>query len=325
MTLCTANHSSYPRIGDRPEDQKLRRATDQLDKKEITEEDLEKVLREVIAEVISEEEQAGCDLVTDGQVRWHDPISHIMKGFKGVKIGRLLRFFDTNFYFRTPVVQGRLERKNGLIQAEVEHSLRSTRRPFKAVLTGPLTLASLSDLQGGEYKKVEPLAEDLTQLLAEEVAGLAKLGLRWIQIEEPIVLRKPDLFPLLARACKTFSSRKGNSKILLTTYFGDATPHYEKLLELSVDGLGLDCVYGPRLLEKVQRGNGGKVLALGLLDGRSTRLEKVDEVARQVRKAVEANVQTETHLTTSCGLEYLPRQRATEKLSLLSRLKGALS
>ena len=96
MTTFIANHSTYPRIGDRLEQQRLRRAVDRWEEKEISDGDLEGVLREATAEVVSEQNRAGLDLVTDGGLRRYDPISQWLKEFKGVRLGRLLRFLDTN-------------------------------------------------------------------------------------------------------------------------------------------------------------------------------------------------------------------------------------
>ena len=87
-----------------------------------------------------------------------------------------------------------------------------------------------------------------------------------------------------------------------------------------MDGLGLDCVSDRGLIEMVANKGSGKSLALGVIDGRSIRMEApeiIEKLASQIRR-VRA---PELHLTTSCGLEYLPRGRAFEKLTLLARLK----
>ena len=331
VSTLVSNHSSYPRIGETPEEQKLRRSIDRWEKKEITDDEIEGVVQGVIAETILQQEKAGADLVTDGQVRWQDPISHWMRGLKGVKIGGLLRFFDTNCYFRVPKVEKPLEPKEeSFVRQDLSLSVKTAKKPVKAVLTGPITLAFLSE-KGTSFEKIEELIQELTSLMAAEIAGLASQGASWIQIEEPILLKKPEFFPLLAKSLKAFVEKKGRSKILLATYFADAAPFYGKLQDLPVDGLGLDCVYGPGLLEKAAKEGSRKVLSLGLVDGRSTRLESIDQLLKplkRVRLALDENGENgekEIHLTSSCGLEYLPRARAFEKMTLLARLKDALA
>jgi 5-methyltetrahydropteroyltriglutamate--homocysteine methyltransferase len=327
MSTLVSNHSSYPRIGETPEEQKLRRAIDRWEKKEISDDELEGVVQAVIAEAILQQEKAGVDLVTDGQVRWYDPISHWMRGLKGVKIEGLLRFFDTNCYFRVPKVEKPLEPKEvSFVRQDLSLSLKASKKPVKAVLTGPITLAFLSE-KGTSFGKIDELTHALTSLMATEISGLASEGASWIQIEEPILLKKPEFFPVLAKSLKALVEKKGRAKILLATYFADAAPFYGKLQDLPVDGLGLDCVYGPGLLEKVAKEGSNKVLSLGIVDGRSTGMEKVETLLkplRRIRLALNENGAKELHLTSSCGLEYLPRVRAFEKLSLLARLRDEL-
>ena len=55
---------------------------------------------------LSEQIHAGLNLLTDGQIRWYDPISHVAGKLSGISSNGLLRFFDTNSYFRQPVVHG---------------------------------------------------------------------------------------------------------------------------------------------------------------------------------------------------------------------------
>ncbi len=324
MPIFTANHSSYPRIGDKPEEQRLRRAFDSRDRNEIRDEELEAVIREVVSDAVADQEKAGLDLVTDGQIRWYDPISHLMQSFKGVKVGGLLRFFDTNFYFRVPRVEGRLERKGTLFADEVARVRKSARRPFKVVLTGPVTLAAFSEVDGTAYPRLEGLVQDLTKFLAAECAALSDVS--WIQVEEPVLVRRPELFPLVASSLAEFSRNKGPAKLNLATYFGDVSALYEKFQGLPVDGLTLDFSYGAkRLLEVVEKTPSEKVLFLGVVDGRSTRLENLKELGSVYEKICARHKGKELYLTSSCGLEYLPRGRAFEKLALLVKLKEVLS
>jgi len=323
MGLKVANHSSYPRIGDQPKEQRLRRALGQRDRGELSEGDLEVVFREVTAETLSEEERAGVDLVTDGQIRWSDPVSHLMRFLKGVRVGGLLRFFDTNFYFRVPIVEGEVERKDGLLTAEVTAALSSAKRPFNVVLTGPAPLASLSEVRGSKYSRAEDLIDKLTSVLAAEIQGLSRERVSWIQIEEPILLRRPDLLPSVAVSLVEFSKKKGKVPLVLSTYFGDATPLYDKIQELSVDGLHWDLSYGgDPLTQRISSHPGGKTLFLGVVDGRSTRLEATSELKKRMDQLRVDSLRQEVYVTSSCGLEYLPRARAFDKLKRLAELKG---
>ena len=132
---------NYPRIGDRHELQKLRRALAQRDRGELSGEDLARVEDEVTREVLEEQANAGTSLVTDGQIRWGDAQTYIAGNLEGIKITGLLRYFDSNTYFRQPVVEGPVRWKRPILVRDFQFAKEHSSRPVKPVLTGPLTLA----------------------------------------------------------------------------------------------------------------------------------------------------------------------------------------
>lgn len=320
MKLVMAGSGSYPRIGDSSEQQILRRTIARWERGEASEAELREVERKVTKEVIEEQVRAGLELVTDGQVRWYDPLSHIAGKLEGVKINGLLRFFDTNFYFRQPVVQGDLRRRAAIIADEYSFARSVSPRPVKPVLTGPYTLARLSIVEHDRYKRPELLVADYARTLAEEVRELARRGAEIIQIDEPAALVRPSEFGLVAEAVKPLAAAKDGASIALYTYFADAAPLYRKLLELPVDIIGLDFTYSAKLVELVAAEGSPKPLALGLIDGRNTRLEEPQAILKALEKLLPAIKADTAYLNPSCGLEYLPRDRAFEKLKNMVRI-----
>src|SRR3989337_2450737 len=135
---------SYPKIPNRPRPARLRQAIARLDRGEITPEELAQVQDEVTIEVIGEQLEAGLDLIADGQVRWDDDQTYVARGLEGFEIGGLVRYFDTNTYYRQPTVSGPVGwRKAALVrdyQVAAAHSTKATKR----TLTGPHTLDALS-------------------------------------------------------------------------------------------------------------------------------------------------------------------------------------
>src|SRR2546422_7886282 len=123
MNLILSSTGSYPRIGDSPDLQILRRTIASVDRNERTPSDLADAEAEMIRRAIEEQVRAGLELVTDGLIKWNDPISHLAGKLAGVKIKGLLRFFDTNFYFRQPELTARPERKGTLLVEEFAFAL----------------------------------------------------------------------------------------------------------------------------------------------------------------------------------------------------------
>lgn len=322
MQLYLSSAGSYPRIGETPELQHLRRTYAARERSQASEVDLRAAEDRLVRAALAEQEEAGLDQVTDGLIRWYDPISHLAGQLEGIKITGLLRFFDTNCYFRQPVATGEIKRRNGLVLSEFEFAKAAATKPVKAILTGPYTLARHTLAEHAPYKQLEPLTRAYAQVLAPEIQALAKAGAEVIQIDEPAILRHPVDFPLLQRAWLLLNKHKLPAKLALAVYFGDPQPLYERLQQLPVDILVLDFTYSPKLAQRVVSLGSRKPLGLGLLDGRNTRLEDAAELARQVERIL-LRVQGEfCTLNPSCGLEYLPRDRARAKLQLLQQVRA---
>ena len=132
MELRLANHSSYPRIGASGEQQRLRRAYGQRERGEVSADAFNQIQDSVVAEVIGEQVDAGCELLTDGQIRWYDPVSHLAGKLARVEINGLLRYFDTNFYFRQPVTKRRSPRSTSKPPSRPSTSWRCWRRKPRA-------------------------------------------------------------------------------------------------------------------------------------------------------------------------------------------------
>lgn len=321
MEIILANHSSYPRVGASREQQRLRRAYAQRERGEISPEAFTQVQESLVAEVIEEQASAGCALLTDGQIRWYDSISHLAARLAHVEINGLLRYFDTNFYFRQPVITAKVERRNSLIVEEFRYAKKISPRPIKPVLTGPYTLACGSIRQTPAYRNLGSLVMDFSAALAQEVGMLAGAGAEVIQVEEPAILRHPQDLPLLQQALEPLNAARGAARLGLYTYFGDATPVYEELQELPVQILGFDFTYAPRLPQKIAALGAPVTLGLGLIDGRNTRMETPEDVFPVLEKILPHVPGDAVYLNPSCGLEYLPRDKAVAKLRLMRALK----
>lgn len=322
MQLILSTAGSYPRIGDGPDLQRHRRAYAQRERGDISAEEFRKVEDEVVAGVIREQIEAGIEVVTDGLIRWYDPYSHFARGLEGVEINGLLRLFDTNCYFRQPVVKGRLRRRGPILLPEYEFARSVSSRPVKPVLTGPYTLARGSIVEAG-YRSVHELALAYAEVLAAEVGELSRAGAQLIQLDEPAIVRHPEDLNVLEAALAVVGRERGAARLLLHTSFGDVAPLYRDLQALPVDVLGLDFTYSPKLPALIADLGSAKPLALGLIDARNTKLETRESVFPVLDAILPALKTGPTYLMPSCGLEFLPRERARLKLETLKRLRGA--
>src|SRR5213595_394250 len=97
---------SYPKPPPEGGEFRLRRTLQALDQGEATAQDVAAEEDALTKDILVEQVGAGVDLVTDGQVRWDDPVTRLAAGLDGFTTSGLLRFFDNNTYFRQPVVKG---------------------------------------------------------------------------------------------------------------------------------------------------------------------------------------------------------------------------
>ena len=268
----------------------------------------EPVEDEVAEQVVREQTATGLDVVTDGLVRWYDPISHLARHCEGIQINGLLRYFDTNFYFRQPVVSGRIHRRESVLRREFEVARAATDRVVKPVLTGPYSLACGSILEGG-YRNRRELARAYAEVLAHEIADLVHAGAALIQVDEPYLLRHPEHADLVHEGLATLAAARGRAHLALYTFFGDALPLWDDLMAMPVDLVGLDLTYGPKLADRIAEAGAPRPLVLGVVDGRNTKLEARDALLRILDRVLPA-LRGPVGLGPSCGLEFLPRARA---------------
>jgi 5-methyltetrahydropteroyltriglutamate--homocysteine methyltransferase len=344
MKLTLTSAGSYPRIGDPTELQLLRRTITACDRGEKTTTDVAQAEEQMVRAAMDDQVRAGLDFVTDGLIRWHDPISHLAGKLAGVEINGLLRFFDTNFYFRQPVIKDKPVRTAPLVLDEFRFAQANSTRPVKPVLTGPYTLAKFSLVSCEAMKDLETRVMAFAEILAEELAALEEAGAKIIQVDEPAAIKYTGDYAVFERGMhamilawnrrrressenrgQTSASRQeSRSRLAVYVYFRDAGPLYYRLQQLSVDILGLDFTYDPKFIEQVKVTGSSRPLALGLIDGRNTKLEQPEQVARQIEEMLPKLAGDECFLNPSCGLEYLPRDRAYAKLLLLAQVRAAL-
>ena len=306
---------SYPRIGDTHDEQELRRTIARFDRGQADGADVAQAERETVRAVLREQAAAGVDVVTDGLVSWNDSASHFSRSLAGIEVGGLVRYFDTNTYYRQPIVTGEVSWKTPVLVDEWRFAQEASSVPVKAVLTGPVTLASLA--LDRHYRKKRSLARALAQAVAQETAALRAAGAEHIQIDEPVLTRHPEDLSLVAETLEPIASRKGSAELVLATYFGDVAPIYGSLLKLPADAFLLDLVQGAKNWGALAKHASEKPLVLGVVDARNTRLEDPKALAARVRELRDSVDLKASYLSPSNGLEFLPRDRARQKLAVL--------
>lgn len=322
--MITTAIGNYPKISTNTESPNLRTAIANLDTGKITADELDTVADKVTTEIIQEQEQAGLDLLTDGQVRWDDGLTYFARKIPGFNINGLIRYFDTNTYYRQPVIDSELKITDPISVNDYKFATSVTSKPVKAVMPGPLTLAKLSKNDSPPMvnsrfsvdSNTSTITFELARILNNEAKELEKAGASYIQFDEPAIVKSKEDFKFFVEASKILT-QDIQAKTILCVYFQDISGLFPEIFKLPFEVFSLDFVMGKNNFNIIKDFPGEKELGLGLIDARNTKLEEVSEIVNGIQ-AMSSIVSTDKmHIHPNCGLEFLPRANAYKKLARL--------
>lgn len=315
---------SYPRIGDRPQEQKHRRAIDKLDKEQFSWSQFEKIQDDLTKEVILEQIKLGVDIPSDGQIRWGDSISYIMRGLNGCAINGLVRYFDTNTYYRQPIIREKLRYENPILLQDFLLAQKMTgKTPIKVMITGPYSLTHLSKDEW--YQDERKLVWELAGYLNQEIAALIQAGAKFIEIDEPAILSNPEDSILWAKAIEMLTYGLRGASISLYLSYGQASGVWNELLQLPVDELAIDLTMGHPNAALLHRKKVQKKICAGVVDARNTLMEKETVLVKHIKNLQETLGENLAAISPNYSLEFLPRDAARKKLKLLSAAAGKIN
>ena len=309
----SATHSSYPRIGDSPWDQELMLIAREREQGRVDDAAVGLIEDQVSAMMVAEQSRAFVDVVTDGQLRWSGPLSHVASRLSGVRLDGIVRWFETGLYDRRPVVERPIARVAPILVRDAQHALDVRPKALKVAIPGPVSLARVA--RDRHYGDRGALARAFASALAEEARDLVAAGVPIVQLDEPMLARHPeDLELVVETAATVFAAAGPKTTTILSTFFGDVAPLAGDLGRLPGTHLGLDMVHGPGNWPLLARLPEGKGLHLGLFDARTTRIESAADVVELIAPYRELLMARDVMVGPQCGLELIPRHAAFDKL-----------
>jgi 5-methyltetrahydropteroyltriglutamate--homocysteine methyltransferase len=224
-----------------------------------------------------------------------------------------------------------MERKRGIIEETTYIEFLPKNFPWKAVLPAPFTFAQLSENQF--YRNKEELMFKYAQILREEITRLAELGFKYVQLSDPALVYKPIAASISEEELNIVSEALRVAaegipiKICLQTFFGDFSKILPEALDFPVENLGIDICETD--FQKLKDYSFEKGLALGLVDSRSSLVEKVDELFKLANKMIDSiycSKVKDVFICPNCDLDFLPWEIAEEKIKVIGnvarRLRG---
>ncbi|WP_182335505.1 5-methyltetrahydropteroyltriglutamate--homocysteine S-methyltransferase [Stenotrophomonas acidaminiphila] len=237
----------------------------------------------------------------------------------------MTKWFDTNYHYLVPELQAgqrfTLRGDKPLAEYREAKALGIETRP---VLLGPVSFLRLSKTTDGS----DPLdlLDTLLPVYAQLLEALQAEGARWVQLDEPVLVQDLDDAARVAfRQAYARLADGPHPDILLATYFGALDDNLALAASLPVQGLHVDLVRAPEQLDAVLRAlPAGRVLSLGLVDGRNIWRNPLDNALILARYARGHRGDDPLWLAPSCSLLHCPVDLALEK-KLDAELRGWLA
>ncbi|MGB4793430.1 MAG: 5-methyltetrahydropteroyltriglutamate--homocysteine S-methyltransferase [Lactococcus chungangensis] len=327
----TTSIIGYPRIGAHRE---LKFATEKFFRQELSEAGLQAVAAEQRKENWQKQVAAGIDFIASNDFSFYDttldtafalniipkryqnlaisPLEKYFAAARGhqsevgdVKALAMKKWFNTNYHYMVP------EFDDGTtIQLDLTKLLSEYREALalgittKPVLIGPFTLLKLIRFTG--QTQISDVQNELVRAYAEILSQLVTEKVEWLQLDEPALV-----FDLTTEDISLFKAiyadllpQKQTVKILLQTYFGDVRDIYTDLIQLDVDGIGLDFVEGRKTAELIATHGfpTDKKLFAGVVNGKNIWRNDYQKTLDILATLPKASVV----IGTSCSLQHVP-------------------
>jgi 5-methyltetrahydropteroyltriglutamate--homocysteine methyltransferase len=194
------------------------------------------------------------------------------RGTQQAQACEMTKWFNTNYHYIVPELAGAkpvlTENRPLLAYREAKQKLGIEGKP---VIIGPYTFLKLS--KGYDAKQLPQLVEQFVPLYAQLLQELEQEGVQWVQIDEPILVTSvsEDEIKLVQSIYEQLNAAAPALNILLQTYF-EAVEHYEAVVALPVQAIGLDFVHGlEKNLQSLEQFGfpQDKLAGIGLVDGRN--------------------------------------------------------
>ena len=342
-------------VGSWPRSTSLIRALRAKQNGEMSEADFDSVADQEVISCLRSQEEAGMDIVTDGEQRRDNFYSYAVDKLTGMQLMKVsdlldyakdrarmeevLRALDVPaFAIKSPIVVGKVAKKNGLSLDEMSFMKKHTDRQIKIPIPGPYMLTRSSWFEGLSdkvYDSPEELAKDVVAILRQEVLDLREIGCDFVQFDEPILSQtvygeeSTETFMCAALPQRRdpteeleFAVRlmnevmdgitgirtgvhvcRGNwsrkEEVLLVGNYGPMLPH---LMQMNIDQLVLECAT-PRAgeMEVFKEYANEKEIGLGVVNPRTDEIETPDEIVTRVKEMLQYFDPDKIFLNPDCG------------------------
>jgi 5-methyltetrahydropteroyltriglutamate--homocysteine methyltransferase len=296
--------------------------------------DLERAKRDATLLWLKEQEDAGIDIVTDGEQSRQHFVHGFLESVEGIDFEHKVKMGirDNRYDAMVPVVVGELRLKGRVHQVEASFSRIHTSKRLKITMPGPMTIVdTIADRHYGDKVK---LAMKFAELINEEARSLVKDGVDVIQLDEPafnVYMEDVKRWGIAAldRAIRGLKCTTVvhicygygiQANLDWKKTLGSEWRQYEEifpaLAKSRVKQISLECIHSrvPIELLKLLK---GKDILVGVIDVASDVVETPQEVEKTIQRALKFVPAKHLFPCTNCGMAPMDREIAIAKLKAL--------
>jgi 5-methyltetrahydropteroyltriglutamate--homocysteine methyltransferase len=275
---------------------------------------------------IRAQEDAGLDIVTDGEIRRESYSNRFATALDGVDLDNPGTALDRSGHPNpVPRIVGKIRRRHAVEVDDLTFLKAHTTRKTKITVPGPFTMSQQA--QNDFYKSDEEAAMDYAEAVNAEIQDLFTAGADVVQIDEPYMQARPEK----ARQYGLHALNRALDGVTGTTCvhicFGYAAIIHQRPSGYSFLPELAQCTCKQVSIETAQsnldcgvlRDLPGKQILLGTIDLSDMNVEQPETVAERIRRALAFTAPENIVVSTDCGMKYLPRDVAFGKLRALVR------
>jgi 5-methyltetrahydropteroyltriglutamate--homocysteine methyltransferase len=291
----------------------------------VAEPHLQQAMDDATVLAIKAQEDAGLDIITDGEIRRESYSNRIATALEGVDIDNPGTALDRSGHPNpVPRIVGRIKRTRAI---EVEYLLflkKHTTRQVKITVPGPFTM--LQQAQNDFYASEEEAAMDYAVAMNEEIKDLFAHGADVVQVDEPYLQARPEKARQYGIRALNRALEGVTGKTAVHICFGyaaiiHARPNgYNFLPELascSCQQISIETAQS-NLDCSVLQSLPGKQIMVGCLNLEDPAIESPVVVASRIKRALQYIKPEQVILAPDCGMKYLPREVADGKLRAMT-------
>ena len=274
---------------------------------------------------IRDQERAGLDIITDGEMRRESYSNRFATALEGVDTENPGTALDRSGHPNpVPRVTGKICRKHPVQVRDVEFLRANTDRRVKVTVPGPYTMSQQA--QNDFYESLEEMSLDYAAAVNEEIKDLFRAGADVVQIDEPYMQARPEKAREygLNALNRALDGVEGATAVHLC--FGYAAIIHERpegysflpeLAAANVDQISIETAQSS-LDCKVLESLPGKTIILGVIDLSTNEAETAEVVAQRIRRALPHVDHERVIVAPDCGMKYLPRAAAFQKMKAMA-------